>query len=186
MRHAVATLIAVFAASPAFAASGPFFSLSNTDFVVLVAFLIFVGVLLYFKVPSLLAGMLDKRSDDIRNELDEACAIREEAQSLLVDLERKLKEAHEQKDRIVAHAREEAAEAAEKAREDLKISVARRLKAAEEQIASAEANAIKEVRDSAISVAVEVAREIVADQMTGERSARLIEDAMSEVESKLH
>ena len=186
MRYAVATLTSFFTASPAFAASGSFFSLSNTDFVVLIAFLIFVAVLLYFKVPSLLAGMLDKRSEDIRNELDEARAVREEAQSLLVDVERKLKEAHGQKDRIVAHAREEAAEAAEKAREDLKISVARRLKAAEEQIVSAEAHAIKEVRDSAISVAVEVTREIVADQMTREQSATLIENSILEVENKLH
>ena len=57
------------------------FSLGNTDFVVLLAFLLFVGVLIYLKVPGLLMGLLDKRADTIRAELDEARALREEAQT---------------------------------------------------------------------------------------------------------
>ena len=63
-RRRVSTL-ALGAASPAFAASGPFFSLGNTDFVVLLGFIVFIAVLFYFKVPSLLGGMLDKRADGI-------------------------------------------------------------------------------------------------------------------------
>ncbi|MBN8194877.1 hypothetical protein JI667_22525, partial [Bacillus sp. NTK074B] len=70
------TLITVFAASPALAATGPFFSLRNTNFVVLLAFLLFVGVLFYFKVPSLIAGLLDKRAATIRAELAEARKLR--------------------------------------------------------------------------------------------------------------
>ena len=66
----------ILSASPAFAASGPFFSLRNTDFVVLIAFLIFVGVLLYLKVPATLMGMLDKRATGIKSELEEARALR--------------------------------------------------------------------------------------------------------------
>ena len=62
----------VLIASPALAASGPFVSLRNTDFIVLLAFIAFIGVLVYFKVPSLIGGMLDKRANTIRNELDEA------------------------------------------------------------------------------------------------------------------
>ena len=49
-------------ASPALAASGPFFSLRNTDFVVTIAFLIFIGILVYYKVPQLIGGLLDKRA----------------------------------------------------------------------------------------------------------------------------
>ena len=58
-------LASALAASPAMAASGPFFSLSNTNFVVLIAFLVFIGILVYFKVPGLLGGMLDKRAEGI-------------------------------------------------------------------------------------------------------------------------
>ncbi len=182
----IATLIALVASGPAFAASGPFISLGNTNFVVLISFLLFVGILLYLKVPSLLGGMLDKRAEGIKSELDEARAVREEAQSLLAGFERKQKEVQEQADRIVAHAKQEAAEAAEQAKADLKQSIARRLRAAEDQIASAEAGAVKEVRDTAIAVAVATAKEVVAKQMTAADGAKLIDGAIADVESKLH
>ena len=121
------------AASPALAADGPFFSLANTNFVVLIAFLLFVGVLFYFKVPSIVGGLLDKRADSIRAELDEARALREEAQALLASYERKQKDVQEQADRIVANAREEASRAAEQAKADIRSSVERRMLAAEDQ-----------------------------------------------------
>ncbi len=133
----LAILLTLTAATPAFAASGPFFSLGNTDFIVLMAFILFVLVLLKFKVPSMLSGMLDKRADGIRSELEEARALREEAQTILASYERKQKEVQEQADRIVAQAKTDAGAAAEQAKADLAVSIERRLAAAGEQIASA-------------------------------------------------
>ena len=180
------TPLFIVVASPAFAASGPFVSLGNTDFVVLIAFLIFVGILLYFKVPSKVGEMLDGRSASIKSELDEARALREEAQSLLASYERKQKEVQEQADRIVSSAKDEAARAAEAAKEDIKSSVARRLAAAEDQIASAQAAAIKEVKDQAVNVAIGAAKDVMAKQMDDAASAALIEDAIDAVKTKLH
>ena len=179
-------LIATLMASPALAAKGPFFSLSNTDFVVTLGFIVFIGVLIYFKVPSLLAGMLDQRAEGIKSEIDEARALREEAQTLLASYERKQKEVQAQADRIVASAKEEAQAAAAQAREDLAKSITRRLAAAEEQIASAEASAVKEVKDQSVVIAVNVARDVIAKQMTAANGNALIDAAISEVETKLH
>ncbi|WGW04247.1 F0F1 ATP synthase subunit B [Tropicibacter oceani] len=178
--------LAGFTASPAFAASGPFFSLGNTDFVVLLGFLLFIAVLFYFKVPGMLAKLLDKRAEDIRNELDEARALREEAQTLLASYERKSHEVKAQADRIVAHAKEEAELAAVQAKADIEASIQRRLAAAESQIASAQAGAIKEVRDRAASVAIAAAQDVVAAQMTAKDAGKLIDDAIGEVGAKLH
>ena len=173
-------------ASPAFAASGPFFSLKNTDFVVTIGFLVFIGVLLYFKVPTLILGMLDKRAEGIKSELNEAKALREEAQALLASYERRQREVQEQADRIIAHAKEEAVLAGEQARAELERSIARRLAAAEDQIASAQASAVREVRDRAIAVAIKAARDVVAKQMTAKDAAKSIDDAIAEVGQKLH
>lgn len=179
-------LAAALAASPAMAASGPFFSLHNTNFVVLIAFLVFLGILVYFKVPGLLGGMLDKRAVEIKGELEEARQLREEAQSLLASYERKQKEVQAQADSIVAGAKAEAEAAAIQAKDDLKKSIARRLQAAEEQIASAEAAAVREVRDTAIAAAVGAARDILAKQMTAEKSGAMIDRSIEEVKAKLH
>ena len=182
----ISFLIAFLVASPAFAASGPFFSLKNTNFIVLLAFALFIGVLFYFKVPKLLGGMLDKRAEAIRSELDEARKLREEAQSILASYERRQKEVQEQADRIVESARKEAEAEAIKAREALEVTVARRLAGAEEQIASAQSSAERAVRDKAIKVAVAAARNVIASQMTAASAGKLVDAAIGEVGSKLH
>ena len=173
-------------ASPALAASGPFFSLYNTNFVVTIAFVCFVSVVLYLGVPKMLAKMLDARADGIRAELEEARSLREEAKALLASYEKKQTEVQAQADRILEAARVEAAAAADQAKADIVTSVARRLVAAEEQIASAEAAAVKEVRDKAIVVAVGAARDIIASQMTAADGNSLIDDAIAQVGAKLH
>ena len=185
MRLMITSLFAL-SATPAFAAKGPFFSLTNTDFVVWIAFLIFVGILLYYKVPSLVGGMLDKRAESIKAELDEAKALREEAQSLLASYERKQKEVQEQADRIVASAKEEATNAAAAAKDDIARSITRRLAAAEDQIASAQADAVKDVRDQAIVVAVGAAKDVIAKQLDANAAGSLIDEAIATVGEKLH
>lgn len=173
-------------ASPAFAAKGPFLSLGNTDFVVLVAFLCFLGLLTYLKVPGLLSGLLDKRAEGIQSDLDEARALREEAQAILASYERKQEEVKEQSAAIVAAAKAEAEAAAEQAKVDLAASIERRLAAAQDQIASAEASAIKDVRETAVSVAVAAAADVIAKGMSAQAGNKLIDDAIGTVESKLH
>ncbi|MEJ6508592.1 MAG: F0F1 ATP synthase subunit B [Octadecabacter sp.] len=190
MKLKLAALITL-AASPAMAASknpfsADFWSLSNTDMIVLIAFVIFVGVLIKFGVPGMLTGMLDKRAVGIKSDLDEAKALREEAQTLLASYERKQREVQEQADRIVENAKEEATLAAIQAKEDIATSVTRRLAAAEDQIASAKASAIRDVRNQAVSVAVAAAQDVIAKQTTAADANKLIDDAIVEVGAKLH
>jgi F-type H+-transporting ATPase subunit b len=177
----------ILAAAPAFAAEEEkFFSLHSTEFVVLLAFILFIAVLVYFKVPGLVGGLLDNRAETIRAELEEAKALREEAQSILASYERKQKDVAEQAEHIVAHAKKEAAAAAEVAKAEIKASIARRLAAAQDQIKSAEAAAVKEVRDTAVTVAVGAAQDLIAASMSATDANRLIDAAIADVEGKLH
>lgn len=176
-------------ASPVFAAGSEeygFVSLKNTDFIVLIAFLCFVGLLVYLKVPGKVGGMLDDRAAGIRSDLDEARALRDEAKALLASYERKHKEVQEQANRIVANAKDEAAKAAETAKSDIQSSVARRLAGAEEQIAAAQAAAIKDIRNQAVTVAIAAAKDIMAQQMDASSANALIDDAITQVGDKLH
>ncbi|TMV11458.1 F0F1 ATP synthase subunit B [Arenibacterium halophilum] len=186
MRTLLAIALASLTASPALAASGPFFSLDNTNFIVLLAFILFIAILFYFKVPGKIGEMLDKRAAGIKSDLDEARALREEAQTLLASYERKQQEVQTQANRIVETAKSEAAAAAEQAREDLQRSIARRIAAAQDQIASAEAAAIKDVRDRAIAIAVAAAKEVMAKQMTAAQGNKLIDESIKQVDAKLH
>lgn len=179
-------VLATLAATPAMAAGGPFFSLWNTNFVVLLAFLVFIGIIVWAKAPAKVGGMLDGRAAQIKAELDEAKALREEARALLSSYEKKQKDVAEQSARIVASAREEAQNAATQAKADLKVAIARRVAAAEDQIAAAEAQAIRAVRERAIAVAVSAAGEVLGKQMTAEGAAASIDAAIEQVAAKLH
>ncbi|WP_415921749.1 F0F1 ATP synthase subunit B [Tateyamaria sp. SN6-1] len=191
MRYLTLASLSLVAAGPAFAASknpfsAEFWKLSNTDLIVAIAFVLFIAVLFYFKVPGMITKMLDDRAAGIQSDIDEARSLREEAQTLLASYERKQQEVQAQADKIVAQAKADAEAAAEQARADLKTSIARRLAAAEDQIASAEAGAVKEVRDMAAVVAVQAARDVIAKQMTADAANGLIDDAISQVDAKLH
>jgi F-type H+-transporting ATPase subunit b len=182
----ITSLFLILIASPAFAASGPFFSLANTNFIVLMAFIVFVGVLVYLKVPALLMGLLDKRAEGIQAELDEAKALREEAQTILAGYERKSREVEAQAQKIVERAKVEAEEAAEAAKAALEASIERRLKAAEDQIASAQTSAVREVRDRAVEVAVAAASEVLANSISDDEADAMIEASIAEVKDRLH
>lgn len=180
------SVILAVSASPAFAASGPFFSLRNTDFIVLLAFLLFVGILVYFKIPSIVGDLLDKRAAGIRADLEEARKLREEAQEIYASYERRQREVKTQADEIVSNAKRQATAQAEKAKADLEISIERRLKAAEEQIASAESDAIRAVRDTAVQAAIAATADLLAKQGTAKERSAAIDKAIDDVATRLH
>lgn len=180
------SLLAILSASPALAASGPFLSLRNTDFVVLLGFLGFAGVLIYFGVPKLVTRKLDERANMIKNSLDEARVLRDEAQALLTSYEARAREVTAQSARIVEAAKAEAQAAATQAKADLEASIARRLAAAEDQIESAVAAAEAAVRNQAITVSVAVAADVLKRQMTAEQAAASIDASIGQVAARLH
>jgi len=160
--------------------------LHDSHFVVGIAFVLFIALLAYLGVHKLLGKALDDRADRIRAELDEVRRLREEAQATFAEFERKQREVQEQADEIVAHAKVEAEQAAELAKEELAASIERRLRGADEQIAMAEANAVREVRNRAVQVAIAAAAEVMAARLSDAKADALIEDAIKRVGERMH
>jgi F-type H+-transporting ATPase subunit b len=160
--------------------------LHNTEIVVTIGFLIFVGILVYYRVPNLIGQKLDERALRIKAELDEARALRDEAQALLASYERRQQEVKAQAEEIVTAARAEAERAAVTAKEDIRQSVARRMQTATEQIAAAEQAAVRQIRDEAVNVAVAAAGDVLSARTRAEDADRLIGAAIREVGEKLH
>lgn len=158
----------------------------DSNLVVTLSTVLFIALLLYLGVHKLIAKLLDDRAAKIKAELDDARKLREEAQTLLASYEKKQKEVDGQVDHIIATAKAEAERAAEQAKEDLKASIARRLKGADDQIASAEAAAVKEVRDRAIEAATKAAAAVIAEKMTATAGDALVDAAIKDVSAKLH
>ncbi len=145
------------------------------------AFLLFIAILFYFKVPAMLTGALDDRSAKIAEDLEQARQLREEAQALLATYERKQRDALSEAEEIIAHAKEEAQREAEIAAKKLDEAIARRQQSALDKIAMAEAQAEKEVRDAAIEIAITAATAVVAQQVKGDRADDLIATATADL-----
>lgn len=160
--------------------------LNNTDIVVTIGFLVFIAILGYLKVPGLLASKLDERAVRIKADLDEARALRDEAQALFAGYERKQKEVKDQAEEIVANARADAERAAEVAKEEIRRSVARRLATATDQIDAAEKAAIRQIKDRAVTVAVAAASDVLRERIKAQDANAMIDAAIAEVGTRLH
>ena len=147
---------------------------------------IFLGILGYFGVHSLIGKVLDSRAERIRQELDEVRRLREEAQATFAQFERKQREVDSQAQEIVDRAKRDAEQAAEKAKADLEASIERRLRQAEEQIEMAENKAVRDVRNRAVEVAIAAAGEVIARNMPDDKADALVEDAIKRVGERLH
>ncbi|MEM9144827.1 MAG: ATP F0F1 synthase subunit B [Pseudomonadota bacterium] len=154
--------------------------------VVLISLVLFFAILYRFGVHTMLFSALDARANRIKNEIDEARRLREEAQATFAEFERKQREVASQAEDIVTHAREEAETAAAKAREELKQSIERRLRAADEQIAMAEQSAVRAVKNRAVEVAVAAASRVITDRLGDAKADALIDDSIKAVGARLH
>jgi F-type H+-transporting ATPase subunit b len=160
--------------------------LSDAEFWVAVAFVIFIGVLLRLGAHRLIAGALDDRAARIKAELDEATRLREEAQVLLADYQRKRREADREADAIIVAAQGEAERLAVEAKTKVEDFVARRTKMAETKIAQAEAQAVADVRAAAADAAVAAAEKILTETAKGKVGDDLIARGIQDLKAKLN
>jgi len=157
----------------------------EAEFWVLVAFVIAIAVLVRQAAP-MVTGALDARAAKIKTDLDEAQRLREDAQRMLAEYQRKQRDALKEAEEIIAHARLEAERAADKAARDLEAALERRQRLALEKIALAESKAMAEVRNQTVDIAVAAVRQLLAQELDAARKSRLIDDAIAELGQRLH
>jgi F-type H+-transporting ATPase subunit b len=157
----------------------------DATFWALIALVIFLGIVIYYRVPGLIGKSLDERAAKIRNELNEAQRLREEAHQLLGEYQKKRKEAEQEAGEIVAAAKREAETLVEDAHKKSEEYVARRTALAELKISQAERDAVAEVRSIAVDVATEAARAVLAGKLDAKASADLFRDSLKAVQTKL-
>lgn len=159
---------------------------ATPEFWVFVSFVLFMGLLAYYKVFQAIGKALDDRALAIKKELDDARQLREEAQELLADYKRKSLEAEEEAKSIIEQAKREAEALAAETRKSLADQLERRSRMAEEKIARAEAQALGEVRSTAVDVALAAAERILKDRVQGPAGTTLIDDSIADVKKRLN
>lgn len=158
----------------------------DTYFWTTIALFSFFILLLYFKVPALIANSLDERANAIRKELEDARKLREEAQKLLADYKERSQNADKIAKEIITQAENEAKLATTEARRALKEELDRRTKSLEEKIVRAERQAIEEVRSFAVDLALSTVEKIVQTKITEQEAKSLIDSGLQELKQRLN
>jgi F-type H+-transporting ATPase subunit b len=153
---------------------------------VAIAFVVFVGVLIYMGVIKSMLDGIDSRRDRIKAELDEARHLKEEAQALVAEYHRKQHAADDEAAAILAGARAEAERLATEARAKAEEFLVRRQRMADTKIAQAEAQALADVRAAAAEAAVAAAETILRATVKGKVANDLISKSVRDLEGKLN
>jgi F-type H+-transporting ATPase subunit b len=158
---------------------------AEPEFWLTICFVVFV-ILVAKPLGSKIAAALDNRSKLIEREIEEAAKLRDEAQALLANYQRKSRDALTEADGIIAHAEAEPRRIREDAATELEASLKRREQLAMDKIAQAETRAVEEVRNAAVDVALAATRELIEKNLDTEKSTALIEDAIKDLPKRLH
>lgn len=159
--------------------------LQTAEFWVALAFVIFFLIIFWKGVPALIGKALDHRADLIRKDLEDARKLKEEAEKLLADYEKRRKAAAGDAEAIIAQAKAEATALAAETRVSLKESLERRTKLAEDKIARAEAQAAADVRAAAVEAAVSAAERLMGSKLDGAKAGTLVDQSIRDLKAKL-
>lgn len=160
-------------------------ALQNPSFWVGVSFVIFLAIA-FKPAKKAILGALDGKIAEIKDQVEEAARLRDEAQALLAEYERKQQQASQHAEEMVDAARKEAEESKARAEADLNASLDRQRKLALERISMAEEKALREVRAAAAEMAIAATEKLVAERVAGDDGDKLIDRAIEELGTKLH
>jgi F-type H+-transporting ATPase subunit b len=135
---------------------------------------VLIVILLWKKIPAMITGKLDKDIAAIREQLDEARALRAEAEQLRADYAARIASAEKDAEAMLAHARHEADLIVARAAKDTAEMVARREKMAADKIAAAEHAAIDDLRQRAVSAASGAAAQLIAARHSADADRALV------------
>jgi F-type H+-transporting ATPase subunit b len=153
---------------------------------VAIAFVIFLCLLVYLGAHRRVIDGIDQRKARIQAELDEARRLREEAQALLAEYQRKRNEADREAEAIIASANVEAERLAAEGKARMEDFVVRRTKMAETKIAQAEAQALAEVRSAAADAAVAAAEKILSTATKGKIADDLLARGIADLRKRFN
>jgi F-type H+-transporting ATPase subunit b len=160
--------------------------MAEAELWVAVGFVIFLGVLFYVGAHRRVIDGIDQRQARIKAELDEARRLREEAQALLAEYQRKRNEADREAEAIIASANVEAERLAAEGKARMEDFVTRRTKMAETKIAQAEAQALAEVRSAAADAAVAAAEKILSTAAKGKIADDLVARGIADLRKRFN
>ena len=157
----------------------------DATFWVAVSFLIFVGVVFYFKVPQKVGRSLEESIKKIKEEIDNAEKLKDEAKNILSEYESKVSKSREEIKNLIQKAEKQAETNIIKTNEEFHNIVENRKKAAEEKIKQMKAQAIKDVKNSSVDIAIRSVEKIIKNSIDKKKLDKIYISSIDEAKKIL-
>jgi F-type H+-transporting ATPase subunit b len=148
---------------------------------VFIAFIIFISIAIYLKVPNMVTKLLDEQISKIKNDLDDARKLKEDANSLLAEYERKIESANKEAENIINQAKNNAKSYEENSNKKVEEFILRSEKQSIEKIQQAQKSAIKKINEEIVNKSLEVAEKIISKNMNDQNNNKLFENSINQI-----
>ncbi|MAV98601.1 MAG: ATP F0F1 synthase subunit B [Rhodobiaceae bacterium] len=149
---------------------------------VAIGFILFILLLVYFKVPGQITKILDNRANKIRSELDEAKKLREEAQAMLADFQKKNKDAEKNAKALIDEARKLAKNYEKDAKSKFDENMERRKKLLDEKLKRAEVEALNQIKNDITDIVFDaIDKSLSNNNINSEASDKIIDNGIKEI-----
>ena len=157
----------------------------DATFWVAVSFIIFIGVLIYFKVPQKVDLSLNESIKKIKEEIDNAEKLKDDSKSILSEYENKVSKSKEEIKSLIESAKNEAEKNVIKTNKEFHNIVENRKKSAEEKIRQMKAQAIKDVRNLSVEIAVRSVEKIIKNSIDKKKLEKIYISSIEETKKIL-
>ena len=157
----------------------------DATFWVSISFFIFLGVLIYFKIPQKVISVLDESINSIKNEIDDAENLKEESKNILSEYEKKISNAKNEVKQMIADATEDADRAVLKTNEEFHIQMENRKKNTEDRIKQMKNQAIKDIKNASVKISIQAVGVLLKNSLDKNKLNKIFSSSIEETKSAL-
>jgi len=157
----------------------------DATFWVMISFFIFIGLLIYFKIPQKIKTTLDENISNIKNQIDEADKLKEDAKNILTEHEKKISNSKSEVKLMVDKATEDAEKNVIKTNQDFHNLMENRKKNAEERIKQLKNQALKDIKNTSVKIAIESVEKLLKNSLDKSKLDKIYASSVEETKLAL-
>ena len=157
----------------------------DATFWVMISFFLFIGLLIYFQIPQKIKSSLDENIGGIKNQINEADKLKEDAKNILTEHEKKISNSKAEVKLLINKANEEAEKNVIKTNQNFHNLMDNRKKNAEERIKQLKNQALKDIKNTSVKIAIESVEKLLKNSLYKSKLDKIYTSSIEETKLAL-
>ena len=157
----------------------------DATFWVTISFFIFLGILVYFKIPQKIKNLLEQNILTIKNQINEAEKLKEDAKNILIEHEKKISNSKKEVQNMIDKANEEAEKNVIRTNQEFYRVMENRKKNAEEKIKQLKNQATKDIKNASVKIALESVEKLIKNSLDKSKLDKIYSSSIEETKLAL-